>query len=348
MENGIIFLFAVMMIICFVIIFGFLVRLQTLLTATQTALAQSQQEIVAVRRALTATNVQGQWGKIQLRRIVELAGMLPYCDFDTQSTFTGINGSQRLDLLVRLSNGRTIVVDAKSPIDTYIQAHASSDDTIHIAQLRKYAANIRSHVTKLAKKEYWRNFEPSPEWVVLFIPNEGMFRAAVEHDPLLLDQAMQQHVFLASPVTLIALLKAMAHGWQQENRANSVHLLIKYSDTLQQQLKAFIVQWRKLHGQLSGSVVAFNQFTATYQITILPVIQQICDLDEIINAEEYDLFADHGYTGPLIAWIKEHLGWDTEIVPHAHNTSHSDWEFIDGQPVKITKPKGGFKVQRKR
>lgn len=289
MENGIIILFAAILVICFAVIFGFLVRLQTLLTATQTALAQSQQEMAAMRRALTATNVQGQWGEMQLRRIVELAGMLPYCDFEPQATLAGTNGGQRPDLLVRLSNGRTIVVDAKSPIDTYIQAHASSDDATHIAHLRKYAMNIRGHVTRLARKEYWRNFEPSPEWVVLFIPNEGMFRAAVEYDPTLLDQAMQQRVFLASPVTLIALLKAMAHGWQQENRARSVQLLIEYSNTLQQQLKVFITQWRKLYGQLSGSVAAFNQFTVTYQTTILPVIQQICDLDETINAEEYDL-----------------------------------------------------------
>lgn len=289
MENNIIFIFVAIMLICLVAIFLFLIRLQTLLTATQTALAQSQQEMATMRRALTATNVQGQWGEIQLRRIVELAGMLSYCDLEPQITLPGANGGQRPDLLVRLSNGRTIVVDAKAPIDTYIQAHASLDDTTRAAHLRQYAGRVRGHVTKLAKKEYWQHFELSPEWVVLLIPNEGMFRAAVEHDPTLLDNAMQQNVLLASPVTLLALLKAMAHGWQQENRARSVQLIVEHSRTLQQKLKEFIAQWRKLHGELSGTVAAYDQLTKTYQATILPVVQQICDLDGTINADEYDL-----------------------------------------------------------
>jgi len=292
MENSTVLIFVAVLIVLFfglVAIFLFLVRLQTLLTATQTALFQSQQETAAIRRALTSTNVQGQWGEMQLRRIVELAGMLAYCDFEPQVTLPGANGDQRPDLLVRLSDGRTIVVDAKAPIDTYIQAHASLDDTAQTTYLRQYAGRVKGHVTKLAKKEYWRNFEPSPAWVVLLIPNEGMFRAAVEHDPTLLDNAMQQNVLLASPVTLLALLKAMAHGWQQENRASNVQLIVEHSRTLQQKLKAFSTQWHKLHGELSGTVTAFNQFTTSYQTTILPVIQQLCDLDGTINAREYDL-----------------------------------------------------------
>jgi DNA recombination protein RmuC len=165
---------------------------------------------------------------------------------------------------------------------------------------------------KKRKKAEQFHFEPSPEWVVLLIPNEGMFRAAVEHDPMLLDTAMQQHVLLASPVTLLALLKAMAHGWQQENRARSVQLIVEHSRTLQQQLKAFITQWRKLHGQLNGTVVAFNQFTTTYQTTILPVIQQICDLDGTINAQEYDLSRTPPLQNPkpiedLLTQAEEHL-----------------------------------------
>ena len=138
--------------------------------------------------------------------------MLSHCDFESQVLVHGTTSSQRPDLLVKLPNGRAIVVDAKSPIDTYIKAHEHLDDATRTVHLRRYAGNVRSHVTKLANKEYWKHYEPSPEWVVLFIPNEGMFRAAVEFDPTLLDTAVQQNVLLASPMTLVALLKAVTYG----------------------------------------------------------------------------------------------------------------------------------------
>jgi DNA recombination protein RmuC len=299
MQNEII-LISVVIFVTFCLGYWLLVRpvsqlqtttreMQTLLIATQTALAQSQQETAALRRALTATTIQGQWGEMQLQRIVELAGMLPYCDFEPQVTLSGVNGVQRPDLLVKLSNGRTIVVDVKAPVDTYIQAHESLDDATRALHLRQYAGRVRDHMTRLAKKEYWKNFEPSPAWVVLLIPNEGMFRAALEYDPTLLDSGTQQHVLLASPITLLALLKAMAYGWQQENRARSVQQIIEHSHTLQQKLLAFLMQWRKLHKELSDTTTAFNQCIATYQTAILPVIQKICDLDGTIDADQYDL-----------------------------------------------------------
>jgi DNA recombination protein RmuC len=142
---------------------------------------------------------------------------------------------------------------------------------------------------KLAKKEYWRNFEPSSAWVVLLIPNEGMFGAALEYDPTLLDSGTQQHVLLASPITLLTLLKAMAYGWQQENRTRNVQQIIEHSHTLQRELLAYITQWRKFQKELSDTTTAFNQFTTIYRTTILPVVQQICDLDGTINADEYGL-----------------------------------------------------------
>ncbi len=301
MGNDIVFIsIAIFVVFCLGIGYWLLVRpvrqlqaitreMQTLLTATQTALAQAQEETAALRRALTAPTVQGQWGEMQLQRIVELAGMLPYCDFEPQVTLSGVNGVQRPDLLVRLSNGRTIVVDVKAPTDSYVQAYAIPDDATRVAYLQRYAKRVRAHMMELAKKEYWRNFEPSPAWVVLLIPNEGMFRAALEYDPILLDNGTQQHVLLASPITLLALLKAMAYGWQQENRARSVQQIIEHSNTLQRELLAFITQWRKLQRELSDTTTAFNQCTTIYQTTILPVVQHICDLDGTINADEYDL-----------------------------------------------------------
>ena len=189
MGNDIVFIsIAIFVVFCLGIGYWLLVRpvrqlqtttreMQVLLATTQTTLAQTQRETAALRRALTAPTIQGQWGEMTLRRIVELAGMVPYCDFEPQVTLSGVNGVQRPDLLVRLSNGRTIVVDAKAPYDSYVQAHESLDDATQVTHLRQYARRVRDHMMELAKKEYWRNFEPSPAWVVLLIPNEGMFRA---------------------------------------------------------------------------------------------------------------------------------------------------------------------------
>lgn len=274
-------------------------EMRTLLTATQTALAQSQQETIALRRALTSTNVQGHWGEMQLRRIVELAGMVPYCDFEPQVTLPGVNGTQRPDLLVRLSNGRTIVVDVKAPINSYIQAHANADNAARMtAELRQYARLVRGHMTTLAKREYWKHFEPTPAWVVLLIPNEGMFRAVLEHDPSILDDGTQQHVLLASPITLLALLKAMAYGWQQENRARNVQQIIQHSHTLLQKMGEFRKQWLNLHKELRETTTVFNQLTVTYQTTILPVIQQIRDLDGTISTSLYDFSSMQPLVGP--------------------------------------------------
>ena len=343
MENEIIFISAAIFIVfCLGAGYWLLVRpvrqlrattaqMQTLLTATQTALVQAREETVALRRALTSTSIQGQWGEIQLQRIVELAGMLPYCDFESQVTLSGRTGVQRPDLLVKLPNGRIIVVDAKAPIDSYIQAHASLDENTRAEYLQRYAKRVRGHMMDLAKKEYWRNFEPSPAWVVLLIPNEGMFRAALEYDPTLLDSGTQQHVLLASPITLLALLKAMAYGWRQENRAHSVQQIIEHSHTLQRELLAFATHWRTLRKELSDTTAAFDKLTTIYQTTMFPVVQQICDLDGTINADEYDLSRTPSLRAPkpiedLPVLAKEELDADAVVLSHVMEDNSNNRE----------------------
>lgn len=304
MQNEAVFIAIVIVacfVVCFVIAYRFLANpirtlqtttkdMQTLLEATQAALASAQTETVALRRALTSTSTQGQWGEMQLQRIVELAGMVSHCDFDSQKTLSGVNGKQqRPDLLVYLPNGRTIVVDVKAPINSFNEAHVSLDDATRVTALREYAKKVKSHVKELANKEYWRNFEPSPAWVVLLIPNEGMFRVALEYEPSLFDSGMQYNVLLASPITLLALLKAMAYGWQQENRARSAQKTIEHTHTLQRELLAFIGQWQKLHKEVGDTVTVFNLCMQTYQTNIFPAIQQICALDETTDADKYDM-----------------------------------------------------------
>jgi RmuC family len=293
MQSAIIVLIVLFMASCLGLGYWFFVRpvhrLEDLLDVTQTMLAQAQQETATLRQALTRTSGQGQWGEMQLERIVELAGMQQHRDFELQFTLPGGKSSQRPDLVVKLPNGRMIVVDVKAPVDAYFEANAALDDDTRIARLQTYAKNVRDNMGKLANKEYWKLVEPSPTWVVLLIPNEGMFRAALEHDPTLLDTAMQRHVLLASPITLLALLKAMAYGWQQEKRAGNVQQIIEHSQDLHTELRNFVTEWKKLRGELRGTTSAFDRCTTIYQHSIFPVVQLICELDGTGDANEYDL-----------------------------------------------------------
>jgi DNA recombination protein RmuC len=264
-------------------------EMQVLVVTTQNALAQSQQEVIALRRALTSTKGQGHWGEMQLQRIVDLAGIAPYCS-EFQPQFTSSEGKQQYpDLQVTLPNGRKILIDAKAPIDAYIQAHEVLDEATRSARLQAFAKNVRRNMMELANKEYWKHVAPSPAWVIMLIPNEGMFRAALEYDPTLLDTAIQRHVLLASPITLLALLKAMAYGWQQEKRAGNIQQIIEHSQVLHEELRNFITEWKKLRSELRRTTTAFDQCTAIYQNTIFPVVQLICELDGTGNADEYDL-----------------------------------------------------------
>ena len=264
-------------------------EVRVLVVTTQNALAQSQQEVITLRRALASTEGQGYWGEMQLQRIVDLAGIGPYCS-EFQPQFTSSEGEQQYpDLQVTLPNGRKIVIDAKVPIDAYLQAYETLDEATRVTRLQAFAKSVRDNMLRLANKEYWKYVEPSPTWVVLLIPNEGMFRVALEYEPTLLDTALQRHVLLASPITLLALLKAMAYGWQQEKRAENVQQIIEQSQALHEELRNFVTGWKKLRSELRETTSAFDQCTTIYQNTIFPIVQLLCELDGTGDANEYDL-----------------------------------------------------------
>jgi DNA recombination protein RmuC len=239
-------------------------------------------ETGALVTALRKPNARGQWGQMQLRNVVELAGMIRHCDFAEQSALGSDEVTLRPDLIVRLPGGKRVVVDAKAPLQGVLDAYEAHDEQERERHLRDHARLLRKHVKALTDKAYWAELDSAPDFVVMFLPGEHLYGAALEADPTLIEDAMARRVLIATPTTLLAMLRAVAYGWQQERVADSAQAVSELGRELHARLVKLSGLVATLGTRLNSSVRAYNEMVGSYEARVLPAARR---------------FADHGVSG---------------------------------------------------
>jgi DNA recombination protein RmuC len=292
-------------------------------------LASSQQQLQAetgnLVKALRTPHVRGRWGEIQLRRVVELAGMVQYCDFSEQETIANEDGRIRPDVIVRLPGNRTIVVDAKVPFEAFYESISTADDTIRLERLKEHARLVRTHIVALSRKSYWEAVQPTPEFVLLFLPGESFYSAALEQDPKLIEDGINQKVIIATPTTLIALLKAISYGWQQEQRAANADEVGKLGKELYDRLRTFLSHFSDIGKNLDRALESYNKGVGSLEARVLVTARKFKERnaihgDEIESPEPIDKLArplslDEGGLFPELVAPATEIDDDDDSLP---------------------------------
>ena len=243
-----------------------------------------QSETSNLVKALRTPTVRGNWGEIQLKKVVEIAGMIEYCDFVTQDNVQAGENRIRPDMIIKLPNGKNIIVDSKAPLEAYLDALESKDDADRLTHLKRHAQHIKDHLTKLGKKSYWEWIEPTPEFVVMFLPGESFFSAALEQEPGLIEFGIRDHhVILATPTTLIALLKAVSYGWRQEQLTKNALEIRNIGKELYKRFQTFASHFGKIQRGLSSAITHYNNAVGSLERSVLPGVRKFNELGASSN-----------------------------------------------------------------